>query len=508
MQPNQADVKPSIAPSRVCIDVTTRSSTGRSFIRLRTSGRLNAWSGTLALPAGEDPEEVRKFVNEKVKPVFNSYSHLIAPSKWDAMSYLQRLMLQRGWGEERALAVMIELEQKAMRGPEPKTVRDWRYVMTETLKPYGEALEPVQEELTEAAAASIRPEEVAPVTSVKPTPIASDNTSITVSEAYSRFIALKSGPAGDWKSSTESTHRANLRKIESLGLGTLAVECLTRSDLEEARLAMIDSGMRSGAINNVFRYLRQAINDCAIAYAADHDWDWQRTRQTLADFKPMKDTAAKVARHWSQEACQRADKALSEGLDVELSAKSTGSRQALQRGALWHLRLALATGARKSELEELRKDDIQIDPESGKAALHIRGTKTEAADRFIPLVDGLLGFPLGEFLEFIKTLPNGDSSVIHGRSIAGLTQDIREGYTLADGTGLTVHGLRHTFASNITAMGIDSKSFDTLMGHGGSDDRSLQKRYSTAAFELARKDWLTLHDKLTEVMTGKPTFMV
>ncbi len=137
------------------------SSTGRSFIRLRTSGRLSAWSGTLALPAGEDPEEVRKFVNEKVKPVFNSYSHLIAPSKWDAMSYLQRLMLQRGWGEERALAVMIELEQKAMRGPEPKTVRDWRYVMTETLKPYGEALEPVQEELTEAAATSIRPEEVA-----------------------------------------------------------------------------------------------------------------------------------------------------------------------------------------------------------------------------------------------------------------------------------------------------------------------------------------------------------
>lgn len=496
MQPNQADVK----PSRVSIDVTTRSSTGRSFIRLRTSGRLNAWSGTLAIPAGEDPEEVRKFVNEKVKPVFNSYSHLITPDKWDAMSYLQRLMLQRGWGEERALAVMVELEQKALKGPEPQTIKDWRYVMAETLKPYGETLEPIAEVAEPVHKVVPQP--------VQQPPVAPAGTSITVTDAYNRFIDLKSGPAGDWKASTLNTHRANLRKVEALGLGSLDVEGLTRSDLEEARATMIDGDMKAGAINNVFRYLRQAINDCAIAYAADHGWDWQRTRQTLADFKPMKDTAAKVARHWSQEACQRADKALSDGLDDELSAKSTGSRQALQRGALWHLRLALATGARKSELEALRKDDIQFDPESGKAALHVRGTKTDAADRYIPLVDGLLGFPLGGFKEYIKTLPDGDTSVIHGRSIAGLTKDIREDYTLADGTGLTVHGLRHTFASNITAMGIDSKSFDALMGHGGSDDRSLQKRYSTAAFELARKDWLALHDKLTEVMTGKPAFMV
>ena len=37
--------------------------------------------------------------------------------KWDALTLLNRLLLARGYGEDRALAVIAECEQRAQRGP-------------------------------------------------------------------------------------------------------------------------------------------------------------------------------------------------------------------------------------------------------------------------------------------------------------------------------------------------------------------------------------------------------
>lgn len=427
-------------------------------------------------------------------------------TKWEAYEFLQRLLLSRGYGESRALAVIEECERKSM-DAHLQTPTDLMHMVNEAVTPFGGPIEVTKVEQQQQQQ-QFPPVVVQPIT-VAPAPTIT--TGPTIDEAYTAFIKLKTGAGGTWKQSTENTHRANQRKINVLGLGAIPVAALTRMDLDDARNEMVEvEGMKAGPVNNVFRYLRQAIQDVDIAYGADNGYNWSRPRQVLSDFKAMKDDAAKVARHWTGEAVTNAESAMLSGMVEEQSERSTGIRQSLRVGALWHFRLALATGARKAEIEELRIKDVLYDEVADKWALHIRGTKTDAAWRYIPLVDGLLGFPLGEFIEYYKSLPKDDPEgfVIHGRSVTGLTQDERNKWKLEDGTGLTIHGLRHTWATNVTAMGLDNKAFDAIMGHGGDDGRALQKRYSTGATELIRKEWLTLHDKLTAVMTGKPTFMV
>ncbi len=429
-------------------------------------------------------------------------------TKWEAYEFLQRLLLSRGYGESRALAVIEECERKSM-DAHLQTPTDLMHMVNEAVTPFGGPIEVTKVEQQQQQQQQQSPPVVVQPITVAPAPTIT--TGPTIDEAYTAFIKLKTGAGGTWKQSTENTHRANQRKINVLGLGAIPVAALTRMDLEDARNEMVEvEGMKAGPVNNVFRYLRQAIQDVDIAYGADNGYNWSRPRQVLSDFKAMKDDAAKVARHWTGEAVTNAESAMLSGMVEEQSERSTGIRQSLRVGALWHFRLALATGARKAELEELRVKDVLYDEVADKWALHIRGTKTDAAWRYIPLVDGLLGFPLGEFIEYYKSLPKDDPEgfVIHGRSVTGLTQDERNKWKLEDGTGLTIHGLRHTWATNVTAMGLDNKAFDAIMGHGGDDGRALQKRYSTGATELIRKEWLTLHDKLTAVMTGKPTFMV
>ncbi|MFM5812905.1 hypothetical protein ACET6J_20475 [Aeromonas veronii] len=254
-------------------------------------------------------------------------------TKWEAYEFLQRLLLSRGYGESRALAVIEECERKSI-GAHLQTPTDLMHMVNEAVTPFGGPIE-VTKVQQQPAPVAVQPITVPPAASTI-------TTGPTIDEAYTAFIKLKTGAGGTWKQSTENTHRANQRKINALGLGAIPVAALTRMDLEDARNEMVEvEGMKAGPVNNVFRYLRQAIQDVDIAYGADNGYNWSRPRQILSDFKAMKDDAAKVARHWTGEAITNAEETLLAGMVEEQSERSTGIRQSLRVGALWHFRLAL-----------------------------------------------------------------------------------------------------------------------------------------------------------------------
>ncbi|MGC5474338.1 hypothetical protein, partial [Aeromonas veronii] len=85
--------------SRIAVDVTTRGSTGKSFVRLRSNhGRLagqaltgEAWSVSITIPTDEDINSFRQFVKQKVSPVIKAFGSTIT-DKWQAYELLERLM--------------------------------------------------------------------------------------------------------------------------------------------------------------------------------------------------------------------------------------------------------------------------------------------------------------------------------------------------------------------------------------------------------------------------------
>ena len=70
--------------SRIAVDVTTRGSTGKSFVRLRSNrGRLDGqiltgevWSISIAIPTDEEINSFRQFVKQKVSPVGDASERL------------------------------------------------------------------------------------------------------------------------------------------------------------------------------------------------------------------------------------------------------------------------------------------------------------------------------------------------------------------------------------------------------------------------------------------------
>ncbi len=140
-------------PPRISIDVTTRASSGRSFIRVRcgnnslisdclNGGNAKAWSCSIALPINEDIEEIRQFVKQRVKPVMKAFGSTIT-TKWEAYEFLQRLLLSRGYGESRALAVIEECERKSM-DAHLQTPTDLMHMVNEAVTPFGGPIEVIK----------------------------------------------------------------------------------------------------------------------------------------------------------------------------------------------------------------------------------------------------------------------------------------------------------------------------------------------------------------------------
>ncbi|WP_323973480.1 tyrosine-type recombinase/integrase [Aeromonas hydrophila] len=445
-----------------------------------------SWSVSLAIPKDEDINKFRQFVKQKVSPVFKSFSSTIS-DKWQAYELLQRLLMSRGYGEARALAVIAECEQKsAQRGyVTPETHADFLHMVNEAITPFGG---PLSLSGTASTALGTEAESQPPVSPV----VTPELLGMNISECFDRFLKLR---LKDWKQSTAMAYLNTQGRLDTLGLGSIPVADLKRSQLDSIRQAMIDAGQKAGTINLLFRQVKQAITEIEQAYGEDEGFDWSRALKNLTSMKALKDDAKTIDRAWPTEAIQEVSAKLADKMN---SPHTTEPNKVRRKGAYWQLWLSLATGCRRGEAESLKVSDIVRDDESGKYGIHIRGTKTQASNRLVPLVDDLNGFNLADFLSYVETLPSEGSLLCAGGSLENLSKTERSSYKMSNDAGLTLHGLRHTAATTLATLGLEPALLSQFMGHSGATlgGSEVTLRYITGALDARRHEWLKLHEAI------------
>ena len=121
----------------------------------------------------------------------------------------------------------------------------------------------------------------------------------------------------------------------------------------------------------------------------------------------------------------------------------------------------LYSGRRRSEALYLEWSDIDRE----RQQIHIRGTKTESADRYIPLFNSLKKILRETPKRANKVFAISDSTL--KREFEKIRQDC--------GFQFTIHSLRHTFITRQHERGIDDKAIQKWAGH--SNVSTTQKIY-------------------------------
>lgn len=124
--------------------------------------------------------------------------------------------------------------------------------------------------------------------------------------------------------------------------------------------------------------------------------------------------------------------------------------------------ILLYTGMRISELLSLKSEDVDLE----KRIIHVRGTKTDNADRFVPIHKELIPYiekRIGN--EYLITTPRGKSYIYNNYRTHFFLPFMEK-----LGLNQTIHATRHTFISAMDASGIgaDSVVLKRIVGHSNS----------------------------------------
>lgn len=171
-------------------------------------------------------------------------------------------------------------------------------------------------------------------------------------------------------------------------------------------------------------------------------------------------------------------------------------------------------GCRPSEAENIIGKDIEtID---GRLYLHIRGTKTKAAERYVPIPDAVIEMLPEKLDPFLPICRTSEGNKISARRQRGAWQhmeylmNIELGcktyrnklippYPLAD--DLCSYCLRHTFCTNLQRNGVDIRQAQRLMGH--SDIRMTANIYSHTSLEDISRDYDRIIGNIIDAEEGK-----
>lgn len=131
-----------------------------------------------------------------------------------------------------------------------------------------------------------------------------------------------------------------------------------------------------------------------------------------------------------------------------------------------YLLFLLYSGARRTEALELLWSDINFE----KGLIHIRGTKTELSDRYIPI--------LPELENILKRIPKKGNKVFHHRAdyVSKTFKKICPTHKL--------HDLRHTFATICLENDINIKVVQLWLGHSRLDTTASIYSHVTTDFAL------------------------
>ena len=131
----------------------------------------------------------------------------------------------------------------------------------------------------------------------------------------------------------------------------------------------------------------------------------------------------------------------------------------------------LYTGTRVSELLDIKCEDVDI----AKRTIHIRGTKTDAADRLVPIHKDIIPYieaRLAEGKEYLFTNSNGKPF-----KPVPYRQYFFNPFMEHIGSTHTTHALRHTFISIMDKCGVPAESvvLKRIVGHA---NKSVTEHYT------------------------------
>lgn len=149
----------------------------------------------------------------------------------------------------------------------------------------------------------------------------------------------------------------------------------------------------------------------------------------------------------------------------------------------WYFLTLIYTGARRSEIAELKKKNIRFDADSNRWYIFIDAGKTENSRRMVPIHKDIESGILGEIAalndsEYIfNNLPNYTSITNEWTTLMNELNipDLNE-----FGLKRRVHSLRHTFISNAISKVGNSALVQLVVGHSLSQSLGITARYTHA----------------------------
>lgn len=146
----------------------------------------------------------------------------------------------------------------------------------------------------------------------------------------------------------------------------------------------------------------------------------------------------------------------------------------------WYFLTLVYTGARRGEIEKIRKHHIRKDEETGRWYIFIDGGKTEHARRQVPIHRAIES----GLLACVESLKDSDS-VFNLPNYTTITEDWVGLLRLLDipdynefGLKRRVHSLRHTFISNAIAAVGNSTLVQFVVGHSRNQLLGITARYT------------------------------
>jgi len=122
--------------------------------------------------------------------------------------------------------------------------------------------------------------------------------------------------------------------------------------------------------------------------------------------------------------------------------------------------LQMYTGIRNSEIANIKPDDIKT--EQGIDYIHVRGTKTVNAERYIPIHDKLKEFGV---VKYIKEGGEIFASQSITQRFNRLMKDLKISNEDCKGLPLSFYSFRHNFAGGLASAGVSELHIEWLMGH-------------------------------------------
>lgn len=140
----------------------------------------------------------------------------------------------------------------------------------------------------------------------------------------------------------------------------------------------------------------------------------------------------------------------------------------------WFLMIAAYTGARRSEIAALTKDDFKLCPDTQRHYFVVRKGKTKAARRSVPIHNHLISMGLLEWIAGGEERPF-DTAFRNLNRATDLFGSLLENKVNDHGERLVFHSLRHTFITKARAAGISDVLVQQVVGHeksgAGQTDR-------------------------------------